>query len=151
MRFEGIPCFAPDLLRAVRPVDPMRSKHLGRALKQLAEEGAASIFKPHLRSSWIVGVVGALQFDVLADRIATEYNIEVRYENCSLLTARWVEGDDPKAVRAFVEDNEEAVAEDHAGCTVFLARNTWHLERTQKDYPALRFMNTRDQALADRS
>jgi len=146
VRFEGIPCFAPDLLRAVRPVDPMRSKHLGRALQQLAEEGAASIFKRYVHSGWVVGVVGALQFDVLADRIANEYNIEVRYENCSLLTARWVEGDDPRDVRAFVDTHQEAAAEDHAGCVVFLARNAWHLERIQKDYPKLRFTATRDQA-----
>ena len=43
--------------------------------EQLAEEGAAQVFKPLLGTDWIVGVVGALQFDVLADRIRTEYDI----------------------------------------------------------------------------
>ena len=59
----------------VRADDPMKAKHLGRALEQLAEEGAAQVFKPLLGSDWIVGVVGALQFDVLADRIRTEYDL----------------------------------------------------------------------------
>jgi peptide chain release factor 3 len=68
LRFTGIPSFAPELLRRVRPVDPMKAKHLGRALEQLAEEGAAQTFKMELGSDWIVGVVGGLQFDVLADR-----------------------------------------------------------------------------------
>jgi peptide chain release factor 3 len=45
LRFTGIPSFAPELLRRVRPVDPMKAKHLGRALEQLAEEGAAQAFK----------------------------------------------------------------------------------------------------------
>ncbi len=46
LHFTGIPSFAPELLQRVRPDDPMRAKHLGRALEQLAEEGAAQVFKP---------------------------------------------------------------------------------------------------------
>jgi len=75
LHFKGIPSFAPELLQRVRPTDPMRAKHLGRALEQLAEEGAARIFKPRIGGNWIVGVVGSLQFDVLADRIKSEYEI----------------------------------------------------------------------------
>ena len=41
IRFTGIPSFAPEMLQKVRPDDPMRAKHLGKALQQLAEEGAA--------------------------------------------------------------------------------------------------------------
>src|SRR3546814_6190679 len=75
-RSTGIPSFAPELLQRVRPSDPMRMKHLARAVEQLAEEGAAKAFKTRLGSQWIVGVVGALQFEVLADRIRTEYRSE---------------------------------------------------------------------------
>jgi len=28
---------------------------------------------------------------------------------------------------------------------VFLARNSWHLETTQKDWPGLRFLKTKEQ------
>src|SRR3546814_17497051 len=48
LKFTGIPSFAPEHLQAVRPVDPLRAKHLGRALQQLAEEGAARVFKPNI-------------------------------------------------------------------------------------------------------
>ena len=41
IRFTGVPSFAPEILQKVRPDDPMKAKHLGRALEQLAEEGAA--------------------------------------------------------------------------------------------------------------
>ena len=78
--FTGIPSFAPELMRKVRPEDPMKAKHLGRALLQIAEEGAARVFKPGMDPDWIVGVVGALQFDVLADRIRTEYDIPVKFK-----------------------------------------------------------------------
>jgi peptide chain release factor 3 len=144
LRVRGIPSFAPELLQGVRSIDPMRAKHLGKALRELAEEGAAHVFKPYFGGNWIVGVVGSLQFDVLADRLAGEYNLEVIYEPTSLLTARWVDGPDPRAIRKFVDDNRGAAGEDHAGATVFMARNRWHLERTAEDYPDLRFLATKE-------
>jgi peptide chain release factor 3 len=145
LHFTGIPSFAPEYLRRVRPTDPMRAKHLGRALEQLAEEGAAQTFKMYLGSDWIVGVVGALQFDVLADRIRSEYEIPVIFEGTSFELARWVEGD-PRQVKRFADANRDNIAEDHDGATVFLARNDWQLERATKDWSDLRFLATREQA-----
>ncbi len=141
--FTGVPSFAPELLQAVRAEDPMRSKHLGRALLQLAEEGAARVFKTQIGGSWIVGVVGALQFDVLADRIRTEYEIPVRFEGTSLHTARWVESDDPLELKRFLDENRGAAAEDHDEAPVFLARNSWHLDTTTEEWPKIRFLKTK--------
>jgi len=145
LHYTGIPSFAPELLQRVRPEDPMKVKHLSRALEQLAEEGAARVFKPVAGGSFIVGVVGSLQFDVLADRIRTEYDIPVRFEATALHTARWVEGPDHKDLEAFVEANKGSIAEDHTGATVFLARNKWHLDTTMGDWPKLRFLETKEQ------
>ena len=69
LRVSGIPSFAPELLQSCRAGDPMKAKHLEKALMQFAEEGAAKVFKPSVGSGFIVGVVGALQFEVLASRI----------------------------------------------------------------------------------
>ena len=107
LRFTGIPSFAPEHLQSVRPSDPMKAKHLGRALQQLAEEGAAAVFKPQIGFDWIVGVVGVLQFEVLADRIRTEYDIPVHFEPTSLLTARWVESEDDALLKKFVKTKEQ--------------------------------------------
>jgi peptide chain release factor 3 len=145
LRFTGIPSFAPELLRKVRPEDPLRAKHLGRALRHLAEEGAAQVFRPSLGTEWIVGVAGALQFDVLADRIRTEYGIPVRFEGTALHTARWVEADDHHALKRFAHANHASMAKDHDGLPVFLARNAWHLRTTGEDWPAMRFLKTREQ------
>ncbi|MEZ4367788.1 MAG: peptide chain release factor 3 [Kofleriaceae bacterium] len=146
LHFTGIPSFAPEYLRRVRPDDPMKAKHLGRALEQVAEEGAAQVFKLLLGSDYIVGVVGALQFDVLADRIRTEYELPCHFESTSFERARWVEADDAKQIRRFVDANRDNVAEDHAGATVFLARNDWQLNRAKQDFPELRFLATREQS-----
>jgi peptide chain release factor 3 len=144
LNFTGIPSFAPELLQRVRPTDPMRAKHLGRALEQLAEEGVARIFKPRIGGYHIVGVVGALQFDVLADRIQTEYEIPVVFESAGLYTARWVDADDPKQLALFLGQNEGYLADDHTLAPVFLARNAWHLETAAKDWPQIRFLKTRE-------
>lgn len=144
LHFTGIPSFAPELLQKVRATDPMKAKHLGRALEQLAEEGAARVFKPYLGSDWVVGVVGSLQFEVLADRIRTEYQVPVAFEPTTLLTAEWVEGDDAREVKKFVDLNRASIAEDHTGAPVYLARNRWHLDKAKEDFPNLRFLKTKE-------
>ena len=144
LSFLGIPAFAPEHLRQVRPSDPLKAKHLGRALQQLAEEGAARVMKPNLGPDWIVGVVGPLQFDVLADRIRTEYSVPVHFEPTQLLTARWVKAGDPKALKAFMDANQTALASDHEGDPVFLARNAWHLDRAIQDHPEIQFLKTKE-------
>lgn len=145
LRFTGIPSFAPELLQSVRSVDPMKAKHLGRALEQLAEEGAARVFKPNLGSDWIVGVVGALQFEVLADRLRSEYNLDVRFEATTLLTAEWVECEDDKILKKFLDANRTSTGLDHTGAPVYLARNSWHLNKAKEDYPTLQFLKTKEQ------
>ncbi|MDJ0896717.1 MAG: peptide chain release factor 3 [Alphaproteobacteria bacterium] len=144
LQFNGIPSFAPELLQRVRPEDPMRAKHLGRALFQLAEEGAARVFKPAMGGDWVIGVVGALQFDVLADRVRTEYQIPVKFEPAGLYTARWVEADDERQIKDFLDKTRSEAAEDHTGAPVFLARNAWRLDKAQEDWPQLRFVKVKE-------
>ena len=144
LRFTGIPSFAPEYLQNVRPDDPLRAKHLGRALQQLAEEGAASVFKPMIGADWIVGAVGPLQFEVMADRIRTEFDVPVHFEPTSLYTARWVEADDHLIMKKFTDANKTALAEDHDGAPVYLARNAWHLDRGADEWPDVRFLKTKD-------
>lgn len=144
LRYTGVPSFAPEILQKVRPEDPMKAKHLGRALEQLAEEGAARVFKPYLGSEWVVGVVGALQFDVLADRIRTEYEVPCRFEPTTLITAEWIEGE-PREIKKFTDQNRASIAEDHAGAPVYLARNSWHLDKAKEDFPSLKFLKTKEE------
>ena len=146
IHFSGVPSFAPELLQAVSPVDPMRAKHLGRALTQLAEEGVARAFRTRLGSNWIVGVLGSLQFDVMADRIRTEYDVPVRFSPVALHTARWLEADDSHMLKKFIDKNHAAIADDHDGTPVFLARNAWHLDHAAEEWPDIRFLKTLESA-----
>ncbi|CAK0757061.1 peptide chain release factor RF3 [uncultured Gammaproteobacteria bacterium] len=145
LRFTGVPSFAPEVLQRARLEDPMKAKHLRKALEHFAEEGTSQVFKPMAGADWIVGVVGPLQFEILAARITTEYNLSIRFEDAGVETARWIEADPEFDLKGFIERNKSSLAEDHDGALVFLARNAWHLNRAQEDYPTLRFLKIREQ------
>ena len=143
IRVSGIPSFAPELLQGVRAGDPMKSKHLEKALMQFAEEGAAKVFKPAIGSGFVVGVVGQLQFEVLASRIELEYGLPVRFEQSQFTSARWVNGD-RQAVDKFTEANKQHIALDHDGDVVYLTRLQWDIDRVDRDYPDVRLTATKE-------
>lgn len=146
LRFTGIPNFAPEILRRVRLDDPIRAKQLRRALEDMAEEGVTQVFRPLLGTDWIVGVVGQLQLDVLASRMATEYKVAVGFEAAPYETARWLASEDPAVVKRFLAQHRSSVAEDRDNAPVFLARNTWELNYTMKEWPDLQFLKTRERS-----
>ena len=143
LRFTGIPSFAPELLQACRAGDPLKAKHLDKALMQFAEEGAAKVFKPVFGSGFIVGVVGQLQFEVLASRIELEYGLPVRFEPTQFTSARWVMGE-KLAVEKFAAANKQHMAEDSDGDPVFMTRLQWDIDRVARDYPDVRLTATKE-------
>jgi peptide chain release factor 3 len=136
LRFTGIPSFAPELLQSVRAADPMKAKHLDKALNQFAEEGAAKLFKPMIGAGWIIGVVGPLQFEVLASRIEQEYNLPVRFEPTQFTSARWLTGPKDK-LDGFISANQGHMATDHDGDPVYMTRLQWDIDRVERDFPEL--------------
>jgi peptide chain release factor 3 len=143
LRVTGIPSFAPELLQAARAGDPMKAKHLEKALMQFAEEGAAKVFKPVIGAGFIVGVVGALQFDVLASRIELEYGLPVRFEASQFTSARWVSGD-KTALERFANANKQHMATDNDGDMVYLTRLQWDIDRVERDWPDLKLSDTKE-------
>jgi peptide chain release factor 3 len=143
LRVTGIPSFAPELLQTCRAGDPMKAKHLEKALMQFAEEGAAKVFKPAFGSGFIVGVVGALQFEVLASRIELEYGLPVRFEQSQFTSARWVNGA-RQDVDKFVNVNKQHIAHDHDGDIVYLTRLQWDIDRIERDYPEVKLTATKE-------
>ena len=143
LRVSGIPSFAPELLQSCRAGDPMKAKHLEKALMQFAEEGAAKVFKPSFGSGFIVGVVGALQFEVLASRIELEYGLPVRFEASQFTSARWVTGE-KLAVDKFSTTNKQHLATDHDGDPVYLTRLQWDIDRVERDFPDIELSATKE-------
>jgi peptide chain release factor 3 len=146
VRVTGIPSFAPEILRRVKLDDPMKSKHLRHALEQLAEEGVTRVFKPASGGDWIIGVVGALQLDVLTARLDAEYGLKTRLDGAPYQAARWLDAKDADEIEHFQALHPSASAEDHDGVPVFLARNAWDLRTTIEEWPKIRFRETREQS-----
>ncbi len=143
LRVSGIPSFAPELLQTVRAGDPLKSKHLEKALMQFAEEGAAKVFKPAIGSGFVVGVVGQLQFEVLASRIELEYGLPVRFEPTQFTSARWINGEQ-QAVDKFVNLNKQHIAHDNDNDLVYLTRLQWDIDRVERDFPDVKLTATKE-------
>jgi peptide chain release factor 3 len=144
--FQGLPNFAPEILRRCRVRDPLKQKHLRRALDALADEGVTQCFRPIMGGDVIVGAVGALQFDVLKERIGAEYGLDVVFEASPYETARWIAADGKADLDAFVDRHRAQIAEDVEGALVFLGKSAWEIGYVQEKHPAVRFSAVKERA-----
>ncbi|AKI02509.1 peptide chain release factor 3 [Hoeflea sp. IMCC20628] len=125
--FQGVPNFAPEILRRVRLEDAMKAKKLKEALQQMAEEGVVQLFSPEDGSPAIVGVVGALQLDVLKERLSAEYGLPVSFEMARFSVCRWISAADKNELERFVTSHRGDIARDLDGDPVFLAADQFSL------------------------
>ncbi|MFM9827526.1 MAG: peptide chain release factor 3 [Sphingomonas sp.] len=144
VRFTGLPNFAPEILRRVALKDPTKTKQLRKALDDMAEEGVTQVFYPDIGSSWIIGVVGQLQLDVLLSRLEAEYKVAAALEPAPFETARWVSAANLADLKAFMDLNRGAMARDRDDNPVFLAKSAWEIGYITDRYPAVRFAATRE-------
>ena len=144
LRFTGLPVFAPEILRRVRLSDTTRIKQMRQALQDLSEEGLIQIFKPDVGSQWIIGVIGQLQLDVVADRARNEYKVDLAFEPVPYSTARWITSEDPKALQSFIKSNLTKVMSDRTGDPVFMASDAWELNYKTQNNEAITFLRTKE-------
>ena len=144
LKFAGIPNFAPELFRRVRLKDPLRNKALQKGLVQLSEEGATQVFNPMSNNDVILGAVGVLQFDVVAERLKSEYSVDCLYDTISIATARWVECKDEKMLADFKKKAAENLALDGGGNLTYLAPSQVNLTLTMERWPDIDFRATRE-------
>jgi peptide chain release factor 3 len=140
----GIPNFAPEIIRRVRLVDASKTKKLARALSDLSEEGVVQIFRPVEGSSWYLGAVGALQFEVLISRAQSEYGIEMNLETTPLEKARWVSATDQSVLKRFLAKEVSAIMNDRSNSPVYFARSDWELSYAAREWPDIRFSAIRE-------
>jgi peptide chain release factor 3 len=83
----------------------------------------------------IVGVVGALQFDVIVSRLRTEYGVDIRIEPASYAFARWLA--DPVTAAPVLPTlaGEVSVAQDGRGRSVLLFASQWELQYFERKHP----------------
>ena len=144
LKIKGVPSFAPELFRRVILKDPFKAKQLEKGLYQLTEEGAIQLFRPLANNAYILGAAGALQFDVTADRLRTEYGVEATYEPVSAFALRWIHSEDKRILQQFRERHHRHLLEDAQGCPALFFSSNWWLEKTVEDWPSIEFSRIRE-------
>jgi len=139
LKFLGIPSFAPEILRRIRLEDAIRAKKLREALQEMAEEGAVQLFSPIDGSQPVVGVIGALQLDVLSDRLHNEYGLPVGFDPAPCDTVRWISAENRADLDKFVERNKLQIARDLDGDPVFMAQSAFTLSWIEERSPEMKF------------
>jgi len=138
IEFHGIPRFAPEHFARVRLKDPTKRKHLTNGLMQLSLEGTIQLFireglgaaDPYL------GAVGLLQFEVLIQRLQSEYNVKAELQGSSFRCARWI-GGDPRAIDWLAQRSDFVLVEDRDGLPVVLTESPWPLNFALAEAPGL--------------
>ncbi len=133
-----MPNFSPEILRRVRLEDAMKAKKLKEALQQMAEEGVVQLFSPEDGSPAIVGVVGALQLDVLKERLQQEYGLPVSFEMSRFSVCRWISADSSADLEKFITTKRGDICRDLDGDPVFLAQDSFSLRYEAERAPAIK-------------
>ena len=145
--FKGIPYFSPELFRGARLRDPLKSKQLQKGLQELGEEGAIQVFELE-GGQMLLGAIGQLQFEVVAQRLKDEYKVDAIFDNVAIHTARWLTFPDETTRRNFEREQVLRLGRDIDGNLVYLASSRYNLEVTMEKWPKVTFHATREHGQA---
>ncbi|MCR4374343.1 MAG: peptide chain release factor 3 [Acidobacteria bacterium] len=144
VRFTSIPRFPAEHFGRLR-LNDSRHKQFDDGVRQLEEEGSVQVLFPKSGGrDPVVAVVGSLQFDVIASRLRTEYNVEARVEPLSYHCSRRVYG--PPEHTADLKGLDYSVMQtlDREGRLVLLFPSAWALQYAERQNPDVRFVSTPD-------
>ncbi len=146
LEFTALPKFAPEIFRRARLQDPMGVKALQKGLQQLCEEGAAQLFRPAIGSAYVVGALGALQFEVIAARLREEYKVEVTFEPTQMKICRWLLAEDGAPASGFAFPFDHELYRDERGNPCLLTDTRFRVEYLADKNPGVRFVDTMELA-----
>ena len=144
LAFKGIPYFSPELFRTARLRDPIKNKQLQKGLQELGEEGAIQVFENLASGALLLGAVGVLQFEVVAQRLQTEYKVDAIFEPADIHTARWLTFPDETTRRNFEREQQHRMATDVDGNLVYLASTRYNLDVTREKWTQVGFHDSRE-------
>jgi peptide chain release factor 3 len=134
VRFSDVPRFPAEHFGRARLNDTLY-KQFDEGLRQLEEEGLMQVFFAEgQRREPIIGVVGALQLDVITSRLGTEYGVDVKIDAAPFAAARWVA--DP-AAKIPPLGGGAVVALDRDERRVILFASEWEVQYFERQHPAI--------------
>ena len=150
LQYTGLPFFAPEMIRTVEVADPLRSKQLRAGLTQLGEEGAIQVFRPITGTLLLLGAIGQLQFEVVAQRLETEYGVKARISGSNYTLARWItcnpEDGGENELKRFIDANAHRIALDAVDAPTLLVDHSATLRAVEANWPKIKFHTMREHA-----
>ncbi|WP_051992255.1 peptide chain release factor 3 [Mobilicoccus pelagius] len=133
--FPPVPRFSPEHFSIARVADAGRSKQFRKGIAQLDEEGVVQVCVSDRRgtASPVLAAVGPMQFEVVSDRMAHEFNAPIRLEPLPYSIARRPE---PEIVDTINRTMGAEVLHRTDGTPVAVFRDQWRLSTVQGDLPA---------------
>jgi len=114
------------------------------SLQELGEEGAIQVFENLASGALLLGAVGTLQFEVVAQRLQTEYKVDAIFEPADINTARWLTFPDNLTRRNFEREQQHRMARDVDGNLVYLASTRYNLDVTREKWSKVAFHASRE-------
>ena len=140
VQYAGIPTFAPEHFARVSQVDTLKRKQFVKGMEELAQEGAIQIFRElgAGMESVIVGVVGELQFEVLEQRLKSEYHVEVRRQPLGYTDIRWIANEPGQVdIKSLNLTRDTLRVEDMRGGKLLLFTSPWNVDWAFEHNPDL--------------
>ena len=137
--FPLIPSFSPELFAKLRNPNTGKYKQFNKGVTELLGEGAVQCLYSldAFRSAEpILAAVGQLQFEVVQERMRTEYGVETLLDPLPYAVARWVLGGWPAVEKAGRIFNALTV-KDAWGRPVLLFRNDWNVSTALSEQPEI--------------
>ena len=139
VQFPLVPQFACEHFGRLR-LEDQRHKQFDDGVRQLEEEGLMQVFRMRHGRDPVVGVVGALQFDVIVSRLENEYGVKSRVEPMNYHAARWMDpfDTDPQSLAGLGANVLDVL--DKRGRTVLLFPSEWALQYAERENQKIKFL-----------
>jgi peptide chain release factor 3 len=146
--FEGIPDFIPELFALASPADTATTKKFRKGIVELAEEGVVQLLHSERRGpqSPLVGAVGAMQFEVLAARMKTDFGAEINLHSLPYTVTCPVTSD----LAQRLGTRRECEIVERAGQSFALFTDEWHARALRREFPELQLTTRRPPARRSR-
>ncbi len=136
VQFPPIPQFAPEHFRVLRGALGGKAKQFRRAVEQMDSEGVVQVLRNEIRgeAAPVLAAVGPMQFEVVAARMASEFDVEAQMEPLPYALARRT--DEASAAELGRQRGIEVFTRGD-GVKLALVADRWRLAYLQKELPHL--------------
>ena len=134
VEYPPMPSFAPEHFVTASAGDIGRYKQFRRGIEQLDQEGVVQVLRSDLRGDQtpVLAAVGPMQFEVVEDRMANEFNAPIKLDRLDYQVARRT---DAAGAAALAGMRGVEVLERSDGTRLALFVDQWRAKVTARDNP----------------